>query len=251
MVRGIETFRNWFRGHEEQYVIIGGTACDLLMTEEGLDFRATKDLDLVLIVESVDAEFGTLFWNFVNTAGYEHRRKSNGDPQFYRFTSPKSRDYPAMIELFSRKPDIITLPKDATLSPLPIDDDISSLSAILLDDDYYAFLRQGRVQIAGITVLDAPYLIPFKAKAWLDLSERKDAGEKIDSKNIRKHKYDVFRLAELLTPVPDASMQIPPTVRSDMLTFIEKMRTEFIDLRILNVLRTKEYILEHLRGYYS
>lgn len=51
MVRGIETFREWFRGHEAQYAIIGGTACDLLMTEEGLDFRATKDIDLVLILE--------------------------------------------------------------------------------------------------------------------------------------------------------------------------------------------------------
>ena len=51
MVRGIETFREWFRGHEAQYAIIGGTACDLLMAEEGLDFRATKDIDLVLILE--------------------------------------------------------------------------------------------------------------------------------------------------------------------------------------------------------
>lgn len=32
-------------------------------------------------------------------------------------------------------------------------------------------------------------------KAWLDLSERKAAGEDIDSKNIKKHKNDVFRLA--------------------------------------------------------
>ncbi len=56
MVRGIDSFRDWFRGYEDQYVIIGGTACDLLMTEEGLDFRATKDIDLVLIVEAGDAE---------------------------------------------------------------------------------------------------------------------------------------------------------------------------------------------------
>lgn len=54
MVRGIDSFRDWFRGYEDQYVIIGGTACDLLMTEEGLDFRATKDIDLVLIVEAGD-----------------------------------------------------------------------------------------------------------------------------------------------------------------------------------------------------
>ena len=54
MVRGIDSFRDWFQGYEDQYAIIGGTACDLLMTDEGLDFRATKDIDLVLIVEAFD-----------------------------------------------------------------------------------------------------------------------------------------------------------------------------------------------------
>lgn len=39
MVRGIESFRDWFRGYDEQYAIIGGTACDLLMTDEGLEQR--------------------------------------------------------------------------------------------------------------------------------------------------------------------------------------------------------------------
>ena len=70
MIRGIESFREWFKGHEEQYTIIGGTACDLLMTENGLDFRATKDIDLVLIVEAVDAQFASRFWEYVVAAGY-------------------------------------------------------------------------------------------------------------------------------------------------------------------------------------
>ena len=42
MVTGIDSFKEWFKGSEEQYAIIGGTAWDILMTEEGLDFRATK-----------------------------------------------------------------------------------------------------------------------------------------------------------------------------------------------------------------
>ena len=42
-------------------------------------------------------------------------------------------------------------------------------------------------------------LIPFKAKAWLDLKERKLNGDQVDSKNIKKHKNDVFRLALLIT----------------------------------------------------
>ena len=37
MVTGIDSFKEWFKGSEEQYTIIGGTACDILMTEEGLE----------------------------------------------------------------------------------------------------------------------------------------------------------------------------------------------------------------------
>ena len=66
MVTGIDSFKKWFKGSEEQYAIIGGTACDILMMEEGLDFRSTKDIDLVLIIEAVDANFGKKFWEYVN-----------------------------------------------------------------------------------------------------------------------------------------------------------------------------------------
>ena len=105
MVTGIENFKEWFKENGDQYVIIGGTACDILMT-------------------------------------------------------------------------------DAVLTPLSMDDDISSLSAILLDEDYYEFLKQGKVTVAGVTVLDAAYLIPFKAKAWIDLTDRKTGGEHVDIKQL-------------------------------------------------------------------
>lgn len=252
MVRGIESFRNWFRGHEEQYAIIGGTACDLLMTDGGLDFRATKDIDLVLIVEAVDAQFAARFWEYVVAAGYEHRNKSTGVPQFYRFTNPQSRDFPTMIELFTRRPDAIVLPEDAVFTPLPIDEEISSLSAILLNDDYYDFLKQGRVQVSGVTILDTPYMIPFKAKAWIDLSDRKASGEAVYSKNIRKHKNDVFRLTELLDQNQEPLSEIPATVRNDMQTFFERMVTEEIDLKQLGIKgKSKESILDQLRGIYG
>ncbi len=252
MVRGLDSFRTWFRGYEDQYAIIGGTACDLLMSDGGLEFRATKDIDLVLIVEAVDSAFAARFWDYVLAAGYEHRKKSTGEPQFYRFTNPETRDYPAMIELFARKPDTILLPEDAVLTPLPVDEEISSLSAILLNDDYYLFLKQGRVQLSGVTILDAPYLIPFKAKAWLDLSDRKTAGEQVDSKNIRKHKNDVFRLTELLVPGQDQPLDLPETNINDMRHFCENMATEDVDLRQLGISgKTKEDILNQLRTIYT
>ena len=252
MVRGINSFRDWFRGYEEQYAIIGGTACDLLMAAEGLTFRATKDIDLVLIVEYADAAFGKRFWEYVVTAGYEHKDKSTGNPQFYRFTYPRSHDYPAMIELFTRRQSHIILPEGAKLTPLPINEEISSLSAILLNDDYYDFLKQGRIRVSEVTILDAPYLIPFKAKAWLDLSNRKEAGEMIDSKDIRKHKNDVFRLSELLDQNQEKLSYLPITVKNDVSEFIARMESDEVDLKQLGIRRkTKEEILEQLKQIYS
>ena len=249
MVTGIDSFKEWFKGSEEQYAIIGGTACDILMMEDGLDFRATKDIDLVLIIEAVDANFGKKFWEYVKQVGYEHYNKSSGVPQFYRFSHPVSNQYPAMIELFTRKLDAIQLPEDAVLTPLPMDEDISSLSAILLDDDYYEFLKQGKVTVDGVTVLDAAYLVPFKAKAWMDLTNRKAAGEHVDNKNIKKHKNDVFRLTELIDPT--VKITAPQGVYTDVQAFVQRMQNESVDLKQLGLIgRTKDRILDELKDLY-
>ena len=104
-----------------------------------------------------------------------------------------------MIEIFSRNPDFIILEDDTVLTSLLIDDEISSLSAILLNEAYYELLKTGQKMVDGIPVLSPTCLIPFKAKAWQDLKERKLNGDQVDSKNIKKHKNDVFRLALLIT----------------------------------------------------
>lgn len=249
MMTGIDRFREWFRGCENQYAIIGGTACELLMREEGLDFRATKDIDLVLIVEALTPEFGRKFWQFIQTAGYEHRNKSTGSPQFYRFSHPAVEGYPVMLELFSRQPDTIQLPEDALLTPLPVEEDISSLSAILLDAAYYQLVCSGTVVVDGINVLNAEYLIPFKAKAWLDLTQRKAAGQAIDSKNIRKHKNDVFRLSALLTQ--QTSVAISEEVRADLRAFFTAMQTETVDTVQMGIMRDQEMILSGLMKIYG
>jgi hypothetical protein len=40
----------------------------------------------------------------------------------------------------------------------------------------------------------------LKARAWLDLTERKNNGVSIDEKDIKKHRNDVFRLLQILSP---------------------------------------------------
>lgn len=249
MVKGLKGFKAWFEGFEEQYAIIGGTACDLLFSESGLEFRATRDIDMVLIVEGLTRDFGERFWEYIIEAGYEHRNKSTGEPQFYRFMNPKNSDYPYMIELFSRRLASLPLPDEAILTPLPLDEELTSLSAILLDNDYYELLKQGIVLADGMPILSAGYLIPFKAKAWLDLSSRKAAGEHIDTKSIRKHKNDVFRISVLLSP--ETRIILPKSIRNDLAVFIEAMQFEAIDMKSLGISAgSKEDVLTALLAVY-
>lgn len=49
MVSGFTKFKERFQGFENQYVIIGGTACDLIMENEELPFRATSLVELEML----------------------------------------------------------------------------------------------------------------------------------------------------------------------------------------------------------
>ncbi len=71
----------------------------------------------------------------------------------------------------------------------------------------------------GISFTSPETLIPLKAIAWLDLTRQKSEGGTIDSKNIKKHKNDVFRLFTLLSP--DSEVTIPASIRSDLGEFLD------------------------------
>ena len=80
MVGGLDLFKEYFSPYIDQYVLIGGVACSILMAEAGLDFRATKDLDIVLYVEALHANFVKAFWRFVDFSSCVnpvHRRQEN------------------------------------------------------------------------------------------------------------------------------------------------------------------------------
>jgi hypothetical protein len=139
----------------------------------------------------------------------------------YRFQKPTDTTYPFMLELFCRSPDGIRLADGSRLTPIPFDDVVSSLSAILLDDGYYNFLLAGRRDHGGLTWIGEDRLIPLKAHAWLDLSARRERGEQIDSKNIRKHGNDVIRLSQLLSP--DLRIPVPTGVAADLNRFLQRL----------------------------
>jgi len=116
---------------------------------------------------------------------------------------------------------MLVLAEGAHLTPIPVDEEISSLSAILLDKAYYTFLYSGKRTIEDIPIVGSEHLIPLKARAWLDLTWRKEAGESIDAKTIAKHKNDVFRLYRVLDPA--FKTDIPKIIGDDVKAFLDAM----------------------------
>lgn len=250
MVRGLEVFRDFFAPHAGQYVLIGGTAASLAMEEAGLEFRATKDLDIVLHVEALDPAFGRHFWAFVKAGGYTICESSAGSPAFYRFLKPSAANFPAQLELFSRTPAGIELEPDSHLTPIPLDEEVSSLSAILLDDDYYRFVMERRKGSDGLSWVGAECLIPLKASAWLDLSARREKGVHVDSKAVDKHRNDVMRLSQLLAP--GMRVELPAKIYGHLMDFLGRVEDDqSFDPKPLGLRTTATEITGRIRQAYA
>ena len=220
MIPGIDKFEERFAGDAGAFVLIGGAARELIFAEAGLwDDTATKDLDIVLIAEALDAAFVSRFLGFVGDAGYSHVTKS-GDRQMFRFSNPADPAYPYQVELLSRKPDYLQ-GVEAVVGKVPVDDSEYSLSAILLDDDHYGLLSSGIAVTRkyGMPTLKHEYLPVFKMRAFDDLSARKARGEDVRSGEINKHRRDIFRLVSMLPG--GTHVELSDSVKEEVLMFLD------------------------------
>ena len=110
---------------------------------------------------------------------------------------------------------------------------MSSLSAILLNEGYYELLVDNRTSVGGVAALSVEGPIPFKAKAWLDLSERRAGSQSVDEKSVKKHRNDICRLATLLTGSERPAMS--KGARADMLRFMMDYESDPVDPRALMI----------------
>lgn len=214
MVIGLEKFKEYFADYSGCYVVIGGTACDHWLSEAGLKPRATDDIDLILIVEALTPEFGGQFWNFIKAGGYTQRERSPDKREYFRFIKPVQDGFPVQLELFSRVPDAFQLPDEAVFTPIHLDDSLSSLSAILLDEAYYTYTLSQSREENGLHLAEPQSLIALKARAFLNLTKAK-----ADSRKIRKHAGDVFRLGTQLTAAD--RFEPPASIHQDLREFME------------------------------
>ena len=108
----------------------------------------------------------------------------------------------------------------------------------------------GSVKIDNISVLRIEYLLLFKMKAWLDLSERKNKGENVDSKDIRKHKNDVIRLAVNIEG--DSFTTLPEWIKKDASRFLIELESNPVDLKSLKINNIKyNEVIERIKNCFG
>jgi len=108
--------------------------------------------------------------------------------------------------------------------------------------------HDGRQGNEVVTFIGADRLIPLKAHAWLNLTIRKQAGEKIDSRNIRKHRNDVLQLSAQLT---ENLIQLPERIQSDMAAFLQLLEKEEFDPGSIGLKESLDNYIVRLRSVFA
>jgi hypothetical protein len=84
----------------------------------------------------------------------------------------------------------------------------------------------------------------------MDLVERKKAGENVDSRDIKKHKNDIFRLYTILDPTDKPLVQ--SNIKSDLSKAFGQLTKESINLKSLGVTdKTVSDVLNELKAFYE
>lgn len=230
-MEGLNKFREAFKDFSNNYVIIGGTACNFTMRGTQVKARATRDIDMIIIVEQMTPEYGERLWQFILEGGYKPEKKKNTNgisPKYemYRFVNGKP-GYPEMIELLSRHHDILGEPKGLIIEPIPLDEDLSSLSAIIMDDDYYQFTIEHSKLTDGIRHANSAALIALKTRAYLNLVNDKLNGKHVNTKDIKKHRSDVLKSVIIMT---EDNITAPTSIVECVTEFVSSIRKDWNNL---------------------
>lgn len=242
-IQGLNNFKKFFKDDTDKYILIGGTATILNLDSIGLSRnRGTKDLDIVLVVDLLDTAFIDKFKKYIELGGYK-TKQANGKPQYYRFENPKNTDFPKMIEILSKKPDVFDSLKFTTATKLTIEEEMISLSALILDDEYYQFILDNNSKKEGILIADMECLVILKIRAYNDLKQKKeDVDSKIKSEDIAKHKNDIFRLAQNFNLT--TKIKCTEKMMKDIKLFKDNISNDPVNLNDLGVDGTVDGILE-------
>ena len=82
------------------------------------------------------------------------------------------------------------------------------------------------------------------------MSEKKRNGGKADSRDIRKHRNDVFRMAALISG--KAEVQLTDEIKAEVEFFVKAMEDEIIDTKAIGVRNAdKQQCMDYIKKCYG
>lgn len=209
--------------------------------------RATLDIDIIVIVENMTAEFATAFWTFIAEGKYRPgiRKDKEGKPRYVLYSFDHgSPGFPVKIELLSHHNEVFV--NAAHIEPLPIDGEVSSLSTIILDEPYYMLTVQNSFVSDGLRFATPIALMALKIKAYLNLIGERESGRKVNSKDILKHRNDVLKLAA--TATVGVPVKVEPEVMFVISNFQDTIKESLPSQSIRDALGISNNAVERLVG---
>lgn len=201
---GIGFLSDYLSDFKDDYILIGGNACALHFAESQTPFRETVDLDVVLVIETINDKFYKQLSDFLVPNGYEGKvfRGSNPGGAAYRFILPDDKrkpELPTQIELFTRKPDYFNngMYPDGYITPIETGEAISNFSAIILDDVLYRYILDSKIVVRGVSTVSLPCLLGLKSFAWHSNQELFDEKKIKDYIDVIKHPIDMIRIVSI------------------------------------------------------
>jgi len=189
---GLSHFEAHFRELKDQYVIVGGFATLMLLDRELPNHgKATHDIDLVLLT-STSVEMSIKIKMYIKEGGYTIQKDQQDTYQYYRFVEPQTEGYAKEIELFASEEYGIELDEGQRIIPIDPEEGLYSLSAIMLDREYFDMIKSNIEEIDGIPYSNTLATMLLKMSAVYDLYHRGDDKWK-------KHRRDILKLTLLLT----------------------------------------------------
>lgn len=187
----VDKLLGYLQKYPDYYLIIGGTAVELNLSNRNLSFRETKDFDIVLYLKNKNDSFVKSLAKLLIDGGYINKYK-NDRKNAYRFEHPKNIGFPSIIELFCEA-DENTEILEKRFKKIDIAINNEKISAIILNKDICEFAKQHSASFYGLTTLDVIGLIVLKIYAFF---ENKKLYEQrlISREDYIKHRRDVLIL---------------------------------------------------------
>ena len=189
------TLLKYLKDFNNSYFIIGGQAAAIQLAKIDLNFRVTKDYDIVLVSNSPEEGFYKMLLKLISDGKYENNYV-NGKKNAYRFELPKNPNFPTIIELFCEQgqyPESLNK-RFAKLNLIECEDKIS---AMVMNKEIYNFALSHKVVESGIAVLDTYGLIALKSFAYFENKKLREEG-KVHKGDVEKHKNDIITLVSSL-----------------------------------------------------